>query len=106
MANKSSSNVGLVDKSISSLSGSSQLLMAENETRGALYIMNVGSSNIGVAFAPIGSAATAAIGSAGTFTLIPNGSLTAGDGGFVPTNAIYVIGTAGQPVTAAETVNA
>ena len=41
MANKASSNVGLVDRSIASLSGSSQLLMAENETRGALYIMNV-----------------------------------------------------------------
>ena len=107
MANKASSNVGLVDKSISSLSGSSQLLMAENETRGALYIMNVGSSNIGIAFAPIGSTATAAaIGSSGTYTLVPNGSLTAGDGGFVPVNAIYVIGTAGQPVTASETVNA
>jgi hypothetical protein len=106
MANKASSNVGLVDKSIASLSGSSQLLMAENETRGALYIMNVGSSNIGIAFAPIGSTATAAIGSSGTYTLVPNGSLTAGDGGFVPVNAIYVIGTAGQPVTASETVNA
>jgi hypothetical protein len=106
MANKSSSNVGLVDKSISSLSGSSQLLMAENETRGALYIMNTGLANIGVAFAPIGGTAAAALGAGGTYTIVPNGSLTAGDGGFIPTNAIYIIGTAGQPVTASETVNA
>ena len=106
MANKSSSNVGLIDRSITSLTGSSQLLMAENETRGALYIMNVGTSNIGVAFAPIGGTATAALGTGGTYTLLPNGSLTAGDGGFVPVNAVYVIGTAGQAVTASETVNA
>ena len=106
MANKSSSNVGLIDKSISSLSGSSQLLMAENETRGALLIMNTGTNNIGIAFAPLGSTATAAIGSAGTYTIVPNGSYVGGDGGFIPTNAVYVIGTAGQPVTASETVNA
>ena len=106
MANKSSSNVGLVDKSISSLSGSSELLMSENETRGAIHIMNTGSSNIGIAFAPIGGSITAAIGGAGTYTLVPNGSYTAGDGGFVPVNANYVIGSAGQLVAAAATVYA
>ena len=98
MANKSSSNVGLVDKSIASLSGSSELLMAENETRGALLIMNTGTNNIGIAFAPLGGTATAAIGSAGTYTLVP-GRAYEPDGGFVPSNAIYVIGTLGQPVT-------
>ena len=106
MANKSSSNVGLIDKSISSLSGSSQLLMAENETRGAVMIMNTGTDDIGIAFAPIGGTATAAIGSGGTYTIVPKGSYIGGDGGFVPVNAISVIGTAGQPVTASETVNA
>ena len=105
MANKSSSNVGLIDKSISSLSGSSQLLMAENQTRGALHIMNIGTSNIGIAFAALGGTATAAIGSGGTYTIVPGGSYTGGDGGFIATNAVYVIGTAGQPVTASETVN-
>lgn len=105
MANKSSTSVALIDKSISSLSGSSQLLMAENQTRGAVLIMNTGTSNIGIAFATLGSTATAAIGSAGTYTLVPGGSYVGGDGGFVPVNAIYVIGTAGQPVTASETVN-
>ena len=105
MANKSSTSVALIDKSISSLSGSSQLLMAENQTRGALHIMNTGTSNIGIAFATLGSTATAAIGGAGTYTLVPGGSYTAGDGGFIPVNAIYVIGTAGQPVAASETVN-
>ena len=98
MANKGSSSVGLVDASISSLSGSSQLLVAENNTRTGLLIMNVGSANIGIAFAPLGGTATAAIGSAGTYTLVP-GRAYEPDGGFVPSNAIYVIGTAGQPVT-------
>ena len=44
MANKGSSSVGLVDASISSLSGSSQLLIAENNTRTGLLIMNIGSA--------------------------------------------------------------
>jgi hypothetical protein len=100
VANKGSSSVGLVDASISSLSGSSQLLIAENNTRTGLLIMNVGTDNIGIAFAPLGDGvATAAIGSAGTYTLVP-GRAYEPDGGFVPSNAIYVIGTAGQPVTA------
>jgi hypothetical protein len=99
LANKGSSSVGLVDASISSLSGSSQLLIAENNTRTGLLIMNVGTANIGIAFAPLGGTATAAIGSAGTYTLIP-GRAYEPDGGFVPSNAIYIIGTAGQPVTA------
>lgn len=99
MANKGSSSVGLVDASISSLSGSSQLLIAENNTRTGLLIMNTGINNIGIAFAPLGGTATAALGVAGTYTIVPNGSYEP-DGGFVPSNAIYIIGTAGQPVTA------
>jgi hypothetical protein len=99
LANKGSSSVGLVDASISSLSGSSQLLIAENNTRTGLLIMNVGTANVGIAFAPLSGTATAAIGSAGTYTLVP-GRAYEPDGGFVPSNAIYVIGTAGQPITA------
>lgn len=105
MANKSSSNVGLIDSSLT-LSGSSQILMTENQTRGAVLIMNTGSANIGIAFAALGGTATAAIGSAGTYTIVPNGSYIGGEGGFVPVNAIYVIGTAAQPVTASQTFNA
>ena len=99
MANRGSSSVGLVDASISSLSGSSQLLIAENNTRTGLLIQNVGSASVGIAFAALGSTATATIGSAGTYTLVA-GAFYEPDGGFIPSNAIYVIGTAAQPVTA------
>ncbi len=108
MANKSQTGVGLKDASIASLTGSSQLLMHQNMQRGALLIMNVGNANIGIAFGPLtedGSdgAATAAIGSGGTYTIAPNGSYEP-DGGFIPCNAIWVIGTAGQAVSACESV--
>ena len=59
MANRGSSSVGLVDASISSLSGSSELLIAENNTRTGLLIQNVGSASVGIAFAALGSTAIA-----------------------------------------------
>lgn len=99
LANKSQSGVFLVDASIASLSGSSELLMAEHPSRGELIIQNAGSENIGVAFAAPGATATAAIGGAGTLTLFPGGVYTPA-GGAIPLNAVYVIGTAGQPVAA------
>lgn len=108
MANKAATGVGLVDRSIASLGGSSQKLMSQNLQRGALMIQNVGNANVGFAFAAVTSdgtdgSATAAIGSSGTYTLAPNGSFVA-DAGFIPLGAIYVIGTSGQPVTASESV--
>ena len=98
LANKSQTGEYYVDSSIASLSGSSQLLLAEQPSRGALLIMNIGNANIGIAFAAPQATATAAIGSSGTFTLAPGVSFEP-DGGVIPLNAVYVIGTAGQPVT-------
>lgn len=102
MANKSASGVYLVESTITTLSGSSQLLFAENPSRGYLLIENNGNANIGIRLAPPGSTATAATGSSGTITLVPTGSYEPG-GGAIPLNAIYIIGTAGQPVTALQT---
>lgn len=82
------------DYSITSLSGSSQQLMAQSMTRSFLCIVNTGSSNIGVNIA----GGTAAIGGTGTITIVPNGSLILDT--VVVGNLINVIGTSGQPVCA------
>lgn len=111
MSNRSQTGVGITDRSIASLSGSSQLLMGQNSQRGALLIQNTGNANLGFAIASTtepsqdgtitNGVVTAAIGSAGTYTLLPAGSYEP-DGGFIPTGAIYVIGTASQSVAAFE----
>lgn len=111
MANKSQTGIGITDRSLT-LTGSSQQLMAQNATRGALQIMNVGSANIAIAFASLvepdlygnlvpAPTATASIAAAGSYTIVPGGSYEP-DGGFIPTNAIFVIGTASQVVSAFE----
>jgi hypothetical protein len=86
--------VTLVDYSISSLTGSSQSLVSKDSTRSFILVHNPGSANIGVN--PTGG--TAAIGSAGTITLVPNGTMTFNIDG-IPANAMTVIGTSGNPVT-------
>ena len=86
----------LTDRTITSLTGSSQSLMAQNMTRYVVIIENSGADNIGVNLA----GGVAAIGGAGTLTLAPGGSIvldTTAVG-----NAINVIGTAAQPVCAYE----
>jgi hypothetical protein len=113
LANKSQSGTGYVDASIASLSGSSQQLLAQQPTRGALIIQNVGANNIGIRFVPLAEpdaagnvtlpAAAAAIGSAGTLTLFPGDSYEP-TGGSIPINAINIIGTSTQPVTCYYTV--
>lgn len=85
------------DKTITSMSGSSQTLIASNAARKSIVIQNTGNANIGVSL----SGGTAVIGGAATITLTPGTSYTTG-GDFVPTNAITVIGTAGQAVAAFE----
>ncbi|SRR6266567_2597131 len=83
------------DRTITSLSGSSQQLMAANAARHSLTVQNTGNANIGVN--PTGG--TAVIGGAGTLTLAPLGSYTPA----IPTlSAVTVIGTAGQPAYANE----
>jgi hypothetical protein len=79
------------DRTIASASGASQTLAAANAARHALTIQNIGNANCGVN--PTGG--TAAIGSAGTLTLVPNGAYTPR----IPTlAAVTVICTAGQPI--------
>ena len=106
MSNKSQTGIGITDRSIASLAAGSQLLMGQNAQRGALQIMNVGNANIAIAFAPLvegagNGTATAALNTAGSYTIVPTGSYEP-DGGFMPMGAIYVIGTTGQPVSAFE----
>jgi hypothetical protein len=83
------------DRTIASASGSSQQIMAANASRHQLIIQNIGNANCGVN--PTGG--TAAIGSAGTLTLLPAGSYQPR----IPTlSAVTVICTAGQPIYAEE----
>jgi hypothetical protein len=79
------------DRTITSATGSSQQMMAANASRHSLTIVNTGSSNCGVH--PTGG--TAAIGGAGTITLVPTGAYTPR----VPTlSAVTVICTSTQPI--------
>jgi hypothetical protein len=85
----------VLDYSIVSLSGASQELLPQtaNLNRRFLMIQNTGNANIGVNL--VGG--TAEIGGTGTFTLVPNGSITLSNG-FCPSNKINIVGTSGQPV--------
>lgn len=83
------------DHTIVSASGASQQIMAANAARHSLTIINSGNANCGVN--PTGG--TAAIGGAGTFTLIPGAIYNPR----IPTlSAVTVICTAAQPVYADE----
>ena len=98
------------DKSIASLSGSSQQACAPNGNRQFLLIENTGTANVGVNFSGPNSGGSqtttgignvAAIAGAGTVTVVANGSLIF-EGLAVPQNAVNIIGTAGQPVVVIE----
>lgn len=83
------------DASIAALSGNSQQALPANSARRYLLIQNNSAANtLGVNL----SGGVAALGSAGTITLYPGGTIERAVGA-VPTNEINVIGTAGQPVT-------
>lgn len=83
------------DRTVTSATGASQTVMAANASRHSVTIVNTGSANCGVN--PTGG--TAAIGGAGTLTLVPNGSYSPR----VPTlSAVTAICTAGQPLYAEE----
>ena len=92
-------NSGLLkDASITSLSGSSETLLAAQPGRSYLLIQNTGTANCTVNM----TGGTAAAGGAACVTLSPinatgpNNCIEFSE--FVPANAIKVIGTAGQPV--------
>lgn len=83
------------DRTITSATGSSQTVMASNASRKGLTVQNTGSANCGVN--PTGG--TAAIGGAGTITLLPGGSYTPR---IPPMSAVTAICTATQPLYANE----
>lgn len=86
----------LTDRTITSLSGASQALLAANGQRNYLLIENTGNANVGINL--VGG--TAIIGGAGTVTLTPNGSLEFVN--WIPQGAITVIGTSGQALACLE----
>lgn len=83
------------DRTVTSATGASQTLMAANASRHSLQVVNTGNANCGVN--PTGG--TAAIGGAGTITLVPFGSYSPR----IPSlSAITAICTAAQPLYADE----
>lgn len=83
------------DRTITSATGASQTVMSANANRHSLTIVNSGTANCGIN--PTGG--TAALGGAGTLTLVPNGAYTPR----IPSlSAITAICTAGQPLYADE----
>lgn len=92
--------LGPKNRSIASMSGSSQLLMPANPDRRALTIQNCGANVLYVTWL----AAVAAADASGVVEIAPGAAISASLlGEMVPKGAIYVIGTAGQPIYAEET---
>ena len=81
----------VTDASIASMSGISQTLLAANPNREYIEIINSGSATVWVNLTGGTAAANTGI------PILSNGSWR-GDV-FVPSNAITVIGTAGQPLS-------
>lgn len=109
MSNKSQTGLGLTDASVTfSASATWTQVAKEDAERGALLLMNVGGSNMGVFFAPLGGiggvpntapSISATTGTSGVYTLVSNGSYEP-DGGFVPNNEVWAFGTSTQVLTA------
>lgn len=87
----------VVDCSISSLTGSSQSLVAKNPQRKYLMIFNSG-ANIAYVNLAGGTAATSGISSLS----VAVGGTVLVNGAYIDTTAVTVIGTASQPVTCYE----
>lgn len=81
----------IIDRS-STLSTSSATILQRNEQRKAFMIQNISAVNVGINI--LGTAA--AIGTAGTITLVPNGQLSA-EGADCPKNGFTGIGASGTP---------
>lgn len=88
--------VALTNRSIANLSGASETLMAANAGRSTLFIQNIAANNMGINLFN----GTAAIGTAGTLTLVPGATLSIDSN--CPVGAITIIGTANDDVTAWE----
>lgn len=103
MANKSQTNGGLKDASVT-VSSSWQKVCGEDEARTVLLMMNVGTHSMGICFAPIGNNGvtptfTTTLGSPGVYTIVAQGSYEP-DGGFIPMNEVWVFGTASDVLVA------
>lgn len=96
------------DKSVLSLSGSSQLALGPNGNRQLLQIENAGTSNVAVNFSGPATGGTgtdgvgnvAAIGGTGCLTIVPTASVILAR--VVPQNPVNVIGASGQPIVIIE----
>lgn len=93
-------NLGPKDRSIASLAGTSQQLMPANPLRKAFFIENDGANVIYVTW----TKATAAADAVGVFELAVGASVGASKPEMIPKGAIFVLGTAGQPIYAEETL--
>lgn len=93
-------NVGPKDRSIASMSGASQQLMPANPLRKSFFVENDGANVIYITW----TKATAAADAVGVFELAIGASVGSRiPSEDVPKGAIFVLGTAGQPVYAEET---
>jgi hypothetical protein len=104
LSNKSQTNASLKDYS-ATMTGSAVRVIVEDETRGALLMMNCAANDILIYFAPAGNNGTTptiTAGAAGVYTLAKaagagqQGGSYEPDGGFVPTNEIWAKGTNGD----------
>lgn len=98
---------GLVNRS-AALTGSSQTLANFNASRTYLLVHNPGANALWLRVdsapnqgATAGQYPAAVADAAGTIELVANATIT-WEGGFVPSAAVRVIGTAAQPVTCYE----
>lgn len=97
-------NGGLFNRSIASLSGSAQLLIASNQLRKAFTIKNIGTAKITLSWFN----ATVVENTSGTLELEAGESVSSDrltKYGCTPVMDIYVNGTAGQPVYAEEALS-
>ena len=86
----------LVDRSVTLTTNSAEMLPANNQRRG-LFIQNVSAVNVGINI----DGGTAAIGTKGTVTLVPNAVLSSEESGVCPKNAftgICASATAGMTI--------
>lgn len=93
--------VGPKDRSIASMSGSSQLLMPANPLRKSFFVQNDGANVMYITW----TKAVAAADVAGVYEIAVGANIGADYiGEQVPHGAMYVLGTAGQPCYAEETL--
>jgi hypothetical protein len=94
-------NIGAINRSIASLSGSDQTLMEANPLRKAFHIQNTGTSLVTMSWLTAGATENAS----GVYELLAGESISSDrmiNRGCTPVSAITVKGTAGQSLHAEE----